>query len=148
MQWPLPGCRLIRAGSHINQQIALKTIKKLNFGVQAVWNGKEAVEYLSQDFSTQHPRPDLILMDVSICPGAQTEFCTDSIYQVQMPIMDGVSSVISCSLCFFVGQRFNRLISRHITSSMNSGCIEFSVTKTWFFNSNILTIQPWRKVLT
>jgi CheY-like chemotaxis protein len=60
-----------RCCSHINQQIALKTIKKLNFSVQAVWNGKEAVDYLSQDFSAQHPRPDLILMDVSTCAGAQ-----------------------------------------------------------------------------
>jgi CheY-like chemotaxis protein len=51
--------------SHINQQIALKTIKKLHFSVQAVWNGKEALDYLSEDFSAEHPRPDLILMDVS-----------------------------------------------------------------------------------
>ncbi|KAF9736274.1 hypothetical protein PMIN03_008699 [Paraphaeosphaeria minitans] len=62
---------LVVEDNHINQQIALKTIRKLNFSVQAVWNGKEAVDYLSQDFSTDHPRPDLILMDV------------------QMPIMDG-----------------------------------------------------------
>jgi CheY-like chemotaxis protein len=32
--------------SAINQQIALKTIKKLNFSVNAVWNGKEALDYL------------------------------------------------------------------------------------------------------
>lgn len=55
----------------INQQIALKTIKKLKFSVSAVWNGQEALEYLMQPNSPTHPRPDIILMDV------------------QMPVMDG-----------------------------------------------------------
>ncbi|OWP04389.1 hypothetical protein B2J93_7932 [Marssonina coronariae] len=57
----------------INQQIALKTIKKLGFVVSAVWNGKEALDYvLSSDSpSPPHPKPDIILMDV------------------QMPIIDG-----------------------------------------------------------
>lgn len=55
----------------INQQIAIKTIKKLKFSVSAVWNGQEALDYLSQPESPEHPRPDVILMDV------------------QMPVMDG-----------------------------------------------------------
>ena len=50
--------------SHINQQIALKTIKKLHFSVNAVWNGQEALEYLAKEFGPLHPRPDIILMDV------------------------------------------------------------------------------------
>lgn len=54
----------------MNQQIAIKTIQKLGFPVQAVWNGKEALEYL-QTPSEDRPRPDVILMDV------------------QMPILDG-----------------------------------------------------------
>jgi CheY-like chemotaxis protein len=53
--------------SHINQQIALKTIKKLNFSVNAVWNGQEVLDYLAQDFTPSHPRPDIILMDVQVC---------------------------------------------------------------------------------
>lgn len=57
--------------SAINQQIALKTIKKLNFSANAVWNGQEALDYLLKEPSPSHPRPDIILMDV------------------QMPIMDG-----------------------------------------------------------
>ena len=55
----------------INQQIALKTIKKLGFSVNAVWNGKEALEYLLEKPTPNHPKPDIILMDV------------------QMPILDG-----------------------------------------------------------
>ncbi|KAH8596584.1 hypothetical protein B0O99DRAFT_509494 [Bisporella sp. PMI_857] len=57
----------------INQQIALKTIRKLGFGVSAVWNGKEALDYLlaSDQPDPSHPKPDIILMDV------------------QMPILDG-----------------------------------------------------------
>jgi CheY-like chemotaxis protein len=59
--------------SAINQQIALKTIRKLGFEVTAVWNGKEAIDYLSDADSPEppHPKPDIILMDV------------------QMPIIDG-----------------------------------------------------------
>ncbi len=54
----------------MNQQIALKTIKKLGFPVKAVWNGKEALDYL-QNPSADQPLPDVILMDV------------------QMPVLDG-----------------------------------------------------------
>ena len=57
--------------SAITQQIALKRIKKLGFSVNAVWNGKEALDYLLQAPSEPHPKPDVILMDV------------------QMPILDG-----------------------------------------------------------
>lgn len=57
--------------SAINQQIALKTIKKFGFSVNAVWNGKEALDYLLKNPSPTHPKPDIILMDV------------------QMPILDG-----------------------------------------------------------
>ncbi|KAF2831375.1 putative histidine kinase HHK6p [Ophiobolus disseminans] len=65
---------LVVEDNHINQQIALKTIKKLHFSVGAVWNGQEALDYLKQDFTSTHPRPDIILMDV------------------QMPIRDGYSA--------------------------------------------------------
>ncbi|KAI6890355.1 hypothetical protein KC334_g14818, partial [Hortaea werneckii] len=62
---------LVVEDNAINQQIALKTIRKLGFSVSAVWNGKEALDYLQQPPSEQYPRPDVILMDC------------------QMPIMDG-----------------------------------------------------------
>ncbi|KAB8304182.1 hypothetical protein EYC80_003601 [Monilinia laxa] len=57
----------------INQQIALKTIRKLGFSPFAVWNGKEALDYLlaAESPNPPHPKPDIILMDV------------------QMPIIDG-----------------------------------------------------------
>ncbi|KAJ5037345.1 uncharacterized protein L3040_007521 [Drepanopeziza brunnea f. sp. 'multigermtubi'] len=57
----------------INQQIALKTIRKLGFAVSAVWNGKEALDYVlaSDSRHPPQPKPDIILMDV------------------QMPIIDG-----------------------------------------------------------
>lgn len=57
--------------SQINQQIALKSIKKFGFSVNAVWNGQEALDYLLEKPTPSHPRPDIILMDV------------------QMPILDG-----------------------------------------------------------
>ncbi|KAL8805380.1 MAG: hypothetical protein Q9200_005446 [Gallowayella weberi] len=62
---------LVVEDNMINQQIALKTIKKFGFSVNAVWNGQEALDYLEAEPSPGHPRPDIILMDV------------------QMPILDG-----------------------------------------------------------
>ncbi|KAI9698529.1 MAG: hypothetical protein M1836_004110 [Candelina mexicana] len=62
---------LVVEDNAINQQIAIKTIKKLNFSVNAVWNGKEALDYLMTESTPSHPFPDVILMDV------------------QMPVLDG-----------------------------------------------------------
>ena len=73
---------LVVEDNAINQQIALKTIQNLKFPVNAVWNGKEALDYIWRaveharspevhDDSDKHPLPSLILMDV------------------QMPILDG-----------------------------------------------------------
>jgi PleD family two-component response regulator len=57
---------LVVEDNDINQQIALKIIKKLKFSVSAVWNGREALDYLLQEPTAQHPRPDIILMDVQV----------------------------------------------------------------------------------
>lgn len=62
---------LVVEDNPINQQIAVKTIKKLKFPVSAVWNGQEALDYLKGPFGDDHPRPDIVLMDC------------------QMPIRDG-----------------------------------------------------------
>lgn len=67
------GFRLINC-SAINQQIALRMIKKFGFSCNAVWNGKEALGYLLKEPSPEHPKPDIILMDV------------------QMPVMSGYSA--------------------------------------------------------
>jgi PAS domain S-box-containing protein len=61
---------LVVEDNAINQQIALKTIRKLGFPVRAVWNGKEALDYLRSP-SEDRPPPDVILMDC------------------QMPVLDG-----------------------------------------------------------
>lgn len=65
---------LVVEDNPINQQIALKTVKKLGFSVNAVWNGQEALDYLVKDPDAEHPRPDIILMDC------------------QMPVMDGLQA--------------------------------------------------------
>lgn len=57
--------------SAVNQRIALRLIKKFGFSVSAVWNGKEALDYLLEPTTPNHPKPDIILMDV------------------QMPVLDG-----------------------------------------------------------
>lgn len=64
--------------SAINQQIALKTVKKLGFGVSAVWNGKEAIDYIlaSKNNPPDYPKPDIILMDC------------------MMPVLDGYRATV------------------------------------------------------
>ncbi|EHY59828.1 hypothetical protein HRR83_008365 [Exophiala dermatitidis] len=70
---------LVVEDNPVNQQIALRFIKALGFSASAVWNGKEALEYLlkatSSDMTSEqaqaYPMPSLILMDV------------------QMPVLDG-----------------------------------------------------------
>ncbi|KUI70124.1 Two-component system protein A [Cytospora mali] len=62
---------LVVEDNAINQQIATKTIRKLGFNVSAVWNGKEALQYLIDAQQGQNHKPDIILMDV------------------QMPVIDG-----------------------------------------------------------
>ncbi|KIW64924.1 hypothetical protein PV04_07226 [Phialophora macrospora] len=70
---------LVVEDNPVNQQIALKFIQSLKFSVNAVWNGREALEYLLKATSPglppeqakEHPVPSLILMDV------------------QMPVLDG-----------------------------------------------------------
>jgi CheY-like chemotaxis protein len=69
----LESYRKLTSLSAINQQIAIKTIRKLGFKVTAVWNGKEALEYVlaANGPSPSHKKPHIILMDV------------------QMPVIDG-----------------------------------------------------------
>ena len=62
---------LVVEDNAINQKIALKTIEKFGFQVAAVWNGKEALEYLADALKGDRTKPDIILMDV------------------QMPVIDG-----------------------------------------------------------
>ncbi|KIW92319.1 uncharacterized protein Z519_07303 [Cladophialophora bantiana CBS 173.52] len=70
---------LVVEDNPVNQQIALRFIKALKFSAIAVWNGREALEYLlkatspdlAPEQSQQYPIPSLILMDV------------------QMPVLDG-----------------------------------------------------------
>ena len=57
--------------SAVNQKIALRLIKKFGFSASAVWNGKEALDYLLEPTTPDHRSPDVILMDV------------------QMPVLDG-----------------------------------------------------------
>lgn len=64
----------------VNSKFALKTLQTLGFTASAVWNGKEALDYLLRAATdadsktndpTQYPMPSLILMDC------------------QMPVLDG-----------------------------------------------------------
>lgn len=62
---------LVVEDNPVNQKIATRTIGKLGFQATAVWNGKEALDYLLGASRGLQAKPDIILMDV------------------QMPIIDG-----------------------------------------------------------
>jgi len=59
------------SGSPVNQKIATKFVTMFGFRVTALWNGKEALEYIGAAKEGLKPKPDIILMDV------------------QMPVVDG-----------------------------------------------------------
>jgi len=61
---------LVVEDNAINQNYAVQIIRRLGFPVQAVWNGRDALEHLANPTAAT-PRPHIILMDC------------------QMPIMDG-----------------------------------------------------------
>ena len=61
---------LVVEDNAINQNYAVQIIKRLGFPVRAVWNGRDALEYLA-NLPAATPRPHIILMDC------------------HMPIMDG-----------------------------------------------------------
>ncbi|RAL60628.1 hypothetical protein DID88_009946 [Monilinia fructigena] len=56
---------LVVEDNAINQTIALKTIKNLGFQASAIWNGQEALNYLSNPRPSR-PKPYVILMDVQM----------------------------------------------------------------------------------
>lgn len=57
---------LIAEDNPINQRVALHSVRKLGYQAEAVWNGQEALDYI-----TTHPNVGLVLMDC------------------QMPLLDG-----------------------------------------------------------
>ncbi|KAA8566066.1 hypothetical protein EYC84_008670 [Monilinia fructicola] len=96
---------LVVEDNAINQTIALKTIQNLGFQATAVWNGQEALNYLSNPGSSR-PKPDIILMDVQmpIMDGYEAtrilrtnkEFERDSSHNMELP---GVTRNLSSSRC-------------------------------------------------
>lgn len=65
---------LLAEDNRVIQTIAVRAIKKLGFSVSAVWNGKEALDYISGTPTPSRPQASIVLMDC------------------QMPVMDGYAA--------------------------------------------------------
>lgn len=89
---------LVVEDNPVNQKIALKTVEKFHFPVQAVWNGKEAVDFLLEN---QHEPPEIILMDC------------------QMPILDGYEATRAIRS----GTQFSGLIRQTPIIAMTASAI-------------------------
>jgi len=66
----------------INQKVALNLVRKLGYKTHAVWNGQEALDYLSSCCSSSASVPSLASPTQTHTPAAILMDC-------QMPILDG-----------------------------------------------------------
>ncbi|KPI36171.1 Two-component system protein A [Cyphellophora attinorum] len=73
---------LVVEDNPVNQQIAIRFIRSLKFSVSAVWNGREALEYMLRATS-----PDLTLEEAAATPVPAIV-----LMDVQMPVLDGYNA--------------------------------------------------------
>ncbi|KAK0656628.1 hypothetical protein B0T16DRAFT_318726 [Cercophora newfieldiana] len=92
---------LVVEDNAINQQIATKTVKKLGFQVAAVWDGKEALDYIAGCQNGTKKKPDIILMDVQMpiidgykCTHILRHHSPYSVYMNDIPIVAMTASAI------------------------------------------------------
>lgn len=113
---------LVVEDNPINQQIALKTIQNLGFSVSAVWNGKEALDYLLKAAETARSANPTNPLVMTTTPADSAALPNLILMDVQMPTLDGYRA--THAIRYHVPFRDNKMIQKIPIVAMTASAIQ------------------------
>ncbi|KAL2210625.1 hypothetical protein CC79DRAFT_524736 [Sarocladium strictum] len=123
---------LVVEDNPVNQKFAIYAITKMGFQVKALWNGKEALDYLLGVIDGKNVKPDIILMDVQM-PTIDGYKCTH-ILRHHMPYKALVHDVaiVAMTASAIYGDRekaFKAGMDDYVSKPVTGSIIEHMITR-------------------
>ncbi|KAK0384148.1 hypothetical protein NLU13_8237 [Sarocladium strictum] len=123
---------LVVEDNAVNQKFAIYAITKMGFQVKALWNGKEALDYLMGVIDGKNVKPDIILMDVQM-PTIDGYKCTH-ILRHHMPYKALVHDVaiVAMTASAIYGDRekaFKAGMDDYVSKPVTGSIIEHMITR-------------------